>query len=314
MHPLLANKTARRLFDNQTTRALQMAMANDDYHRDRISPINRNLAGFRWLIASNRGLFAVDTTGYKRVMRGWFFGLCRNDDNLFIFENCGLWKRSEFLGRILRFDLRSGLLANGKVIVKELDNQCHQIRILNGLLCVVDTGNQRIRRFTLDGEHVDDPAPFPIAPLSDRSGAYRHINSIAKVGDRIGIMCHNGGSDIERKSAVAWLDENWRVIEETEIDGHNCHDIALDPDGSVWHSASKEGAILSGDGRRIEVADERMTRGLAVSESHIAIGLVILAPRDQRRSKGGEAVILDRSSGERVLVKLPSSPTDIVAL
>ena len=100
-------------------------------------------------------------------------------------------------------------------------------------------------------------------------------------------MCHNGGSDIERKSAVAWLDENWRVIEETEIDGHNCHDIALDPDGSVWHSASKEGAILSGDGRRIEVADERMTRGLAVSESHIAIGLVILAPRDQRRSKGG---------------------------
>lgn len=301
-------------FDRNKEKSIRMAIARDDYRYDRIAAIDGDLTGFRWLVATSRGLFAVDTGGYKQVMHGWYFGLVRNARYLFIFQNCGMWNRDERLGRILRIRLEAQALGSAEVIVKDLDPQCHQIRLIDDVLCVVDTANQCIRRFTTQGEPVDDITPFPVSDQPPGSSRYRHINSIARVGDRIGIMCHNGATDTVRKSAVAWLDEAWRLIQEVEIDGHDCHDIVLDHDGSIWHSASKEGCIISNDGRRIEIAQGLMTRGLALSASHIVVGLITPAPRSQRREKGGEVYIFDRNVNKATLVWMPAPPSDVALL
>lgn len=301
-------------WEGSTEKAIRMAMARDDYVRDRIALIDGNLTGFRWLVASNNGLFAADLAGHKRIMHGWFFGLARSAEHLFLFQNCGMWNRGEPLGRILRIGIQDVTLGGAEVVIKALDPQCHQIRLIDEVLCVVDTANQCIRRYSVDGEPIDTIAPFPNLSGPDTPGHYRHINSIARVGDGIAIMCHNCGSDTSRKSAVAWLDSEWTLVREEEIDGHDCHDIAIDHDGSVWHSASKEGAIVSNVGHRIEIASGRMTRGLVLSPDAIAVGSIVVAPRSQRRQSGGEIVIVDRRSGQRTHVRLPASPCDIIAI
>lgn len=301
-------------FEKTTEKAIRMAMARDDYCRDRIAPIDGNLKGFRWLVATSSGLFAVDVSGFKQIMRGWFFGLVRDADHIFLFQNCGMWNRSERLGRILRIALNAQTLRGAEVLVKELDPQCHQIRMIDNSLCVVDTANQSIRRFTVKGDPIDVIAPFPADDDQRGSSHYRHINSIAKIGNRIAVLCHNCGSDTLRKSAVAWLDGDWQLMCEEEIDGHDCHDIVLDHDGSIWHSASKEGSIISNDGRRVEIDRDRMTRGLVLSPSHIVVGLVRRAPRSQRQGSGGDVVIIDRETNGRATISLPGPPCDTAAL
>jgi hypothetical protein len=291
-----------------------MAMARDDYRQNRIAWIDRDLTGFRWLVSSSRGLYAVDTGGYKPILHGWYFGLARDADHLFIFQNCGMWERSAPLGRIVRIEIKDRSLGNADVLVKDLDTQCHQIRLIDDALCVVDTANQRIRRFTKSGDPIDDIAPFAADSPDADASRYRHINSIARIGDRIAVMCHNGASDVDRKSAIAWLDNDWRLLSEDEIDGHHCHDFAVDQDGSVWSCASREGAIISNDRRRIEIASGRMTRGLVVSAEHIVVGLVTLAPRSERRNTSGDISILDRPTGQVVTTWIPGPPSDITAV
>lgn len=291
-----------------------MAMARDDYRQNRIAWIDRDLTGFRWLVSSSRGLYAVDTGGYKPILHGWYFGLARDADHLFIFQNCGMWERSAPLGRIVRFEIKDRSLGSADVLVKDLDTQCHQIRLVDDALCVVDTANQRIRRFTKSGDPIDVIQPFAADGPDTDTSRYRHINSIAKIGDRIAVMCHNGASDVDRKSAIAWLDNDWRLLSEDEIDGHHCHDFAVDEDGSVWSCASREGAIVSNDGRRIEIASGRMTRGLALSAKHIVVGMVPLAPRSERRNTSGDICILDRPTGQVVTTWIPGPPSDIVAV
>lgn len=291
-----------------------MAMARDDYRHDRIAWIDRDLTGFRWLVSSSRGLYAVDTGGYKPILHGWYFGLTRDADHLFIFQNCGMWERSAPLGRIVRIEIKDRSLGKADVLVKDLDTQCHQIRLIDDALCVVDTANQRIRRFTKSGDPIDDIAPFAADSPDADASRYRHINSIARIGDRIAVMCHNGASDVDRKSAIAWLDSNWRLLSEDEIDGHHCHDFAVDQDGSVWSSASQEGAIISNDGRTMVLASDRMTRGLLFSAEHIIAGLVTPAPRSERHGLGGEIIVIDRVTGDSATIEIAGPPSDLVAV
>lgn len=310
--------------------ALREAMARDAYARDEVRIADPDLAGQTWLVASHRGLFAIALGGgagdgpgdgdtaagvsVKTVLYGWFFGLCRHRDALYLFENCGHRDRTVPMGRIVRFDLAGDRLGTPKVIVTGLHTNCHQIAVVDGLLCVLDTANQAILRFTLDGHAVDAQRPFAAAPPHDTSGAYLHINAIAAVGDRTAIMLHNGKAIPEKTSELAWLDRDWRVIARQPLPGHSCHDIVADERGMLWHCDSMAGDIIAADGTRAHVTDTLMTRGLAITPDAIIVGMSSFGPRHLRSKLHGGVVILDRALEPRTTMILGGSPTDIIAL
>ena len=302
------------IFALDTRRAIRTAMVHNSYATDAVRLVDPDVSSYDWLVATHKGLFAVNVDGAKIVAFGWFFGVCRHLDALYLFENCALRDRSLAHGRVIRMTMANGLLSDPIVLAKGLDANCHQIRIINGLLCVVDTANQAILRYQLDGAFVDAKTPFPVTPPTDRSGAHFHINSIAQIGDDIAIMLHNGKALPEQCSELAWLDKDWSLRERVPLEGHCCHDIVEDETGGLWHSASKTGELMSSNGHRVKIDHDRMTRGIALSPNAIIVGVSSFGPRQNRDALPGAVVILDRALNQLAKIELGGPPADIVAI
>lgn len=301
-------------FTLDTRRAIRMAMVRDSYDNDRVRIVDPDLSERDWLVATHKGLFAVSLSGARLVAHGWFFGICLHGQNLFLFENCAQRNRTLALGRIVRMTIVARKLADPLVLTKGLHANCHQIAVIDGLLCVVDTANQAILRFKLDGTPVDIKTPFLVSPPNDRSGAHLHINSIAQIGDRIVAMLHNGKALPEKCSELAWLDADWNLCERVPLAGHHCHDIVEDETGVLWHSASMTGELLSSAGCRVKIDADRMTRGLALTADTMIVGVSSFGPRQNRDALPGAVVVLDRMFNRLAEIELGGPPADIVAI
>ncbi|MFM5949987.1 MAG: hypothetical protein ACKOPM_12310 [Novosphingobium sp.] len=295
-------------------RAIRSALARKAYAEGEVRIADPDLTGRDWLVASPRGVFAIGGGAARIAIHGWFFGICRGGDALYLFENCGLRDRRSALGRLLKLRIAGGRLVEPKVLAKGLDANCHQVRVIDGLVCLVDTANQAVLRFDTEGRLVDRRQLFPSADIQDTSGAYLHINSIARIGGRLAVLLHNGKVNPPRPSEIAWLDEDWRVAERMQLQGHACHDLATDPAGQTWYCASMSGEIASLDGRRATVDAERMARGIAFSGDHIAVGVSIFGPREARDGLRGALVILGPDLIPCERIELDGPPTDLVAL
>ena len=301
-------------FDDDARRAIRQALALRSYTAGTVRLVDADVTGWQFLVASHNGLFAVAPGKWKRLAHGWFFGICRDQDALYLFENCGRQDRNGQHGRLVRVRITEGRLVEPEVLVTGLDGNCHQVRVIDDLICVVDTANQQILRFDRDGAMIDRQTPFPPAPAEDRSGAYLHINALARIDGRLAVMLHNGKALPPKPSELAWLDDDWRVIQRIALPGYRCHDIVADPDGVVWHSASMSGEIAASDGRRAKVCDDLMTRGIAFGSDRIAVGLTVFSERQQRDGLRGRLAMLDRDLNLLETLELPGSPTDIAVL
>lgn len=293
--------------------AIRAALARERYERAEFRIVDSDISGYSWLVASHRGLFAVSAKHAKTIAHGWFFGICRHRDDIYLFENCG--ERSpDRLGRIIGLQIVEGHLAGSRVVAAGLHNNCHQLTMIDERLCLLDTAGQAIIRFDIDGTVVDVQRPFAPAEPTSSKGDYLHINSIAQIGGRIAIMLHNGKVRPEKQSELAWLDEHWRVQEREPVPGYSCHDIVEDEHGIRWHCASMSGEIVGSDGRRIKISDDLMTRGLAITPEAVIVGVSTFGPRHVRETLNGGVVILDRNFRRRSEIQLPAGPADIVPL
>jgi hypothetical protein len=301
-------------FDPDRLRAIRSALARKAYEANDVRIADPNLAGCDWLVASPRGVFAVGEGDARLAIHGWFFGICRHGDALYLFENCGLRDRWSALGRLLKLRIEGGRLSEPQVLAKGLDANCHQVRVIGDLVCLVDTANQAVLRFDPAGRLIGNSQLFPKADIQDTSGAYLHINSIARIGGRLAVMLHNGKAKPVRHSEIAWLDEDWRVAERVPLNGHACHDLATDPAGRTWYCASMSGEIASLDGLRVTVDPGRMTRGVAFSADRMAVGISTFGLREARDGLRGALVVLDRDLVPIERIELDGPPTDVVAL
>lgn len=302
------------IFDTDARRSIRMALARDAFNRNLVRIADPDVSGFDWLVATHRGAYAISDGDVRTAINGWFFGICRHEDRFYLFENCGLRDRASRLGRIIRIDVVDGQLVNPAVLVTGLDANCHQVRVIDGLICVVDTANQAIRRYTLSGNLVDIKRPFAAAPSTDRTGIYLHLNGIAKIGSRIALMRNNSKALPEKESELAWLDSDWRPIAIVPLDGHWCHDIVEDESGNIWHCGSKAGDILISDGRKFHVTDDLLTRALQVSKNRIIVGTSAFGERRTRDRLPGTVVIFDRAFNRISELQLNGPPTDIAPL
>ncbi len=295
-----------------TPRDLRGVLARSSYDNAEIRIADANLIGFDWLVSSSKGLFALSSSGHKTIIYGWFFGLCLHDGRLYLYENCGHRDRDTPRGRLIMLRLIDNRLTDPQVIATGLDCHCHQLVVIDGCLCLVDTANQAILRFDLEGNPIDVRSPFPPFTYDEPLFGYHHINAVASIGERIAVMLHNGRLNVP--SALAWLDRDWRWVETRPLPGTHCHDIVQDEHDVLWHSDSMAGDIFSSDGRRVHISDDLMTRGIAMTSDHVVVGVSTFGPRHVRDTLQGFAVIFDRSFDRCVKVSLPGSPADIIAV
>lgn len=288
-------------------RSIRAALADRAYAADQVRICNPDLRGFECLAASRNGLFAVGPGGARRVAYGFFFGVRRHGDALFVFESCGVPSARSDKGRIVRLTLEDDVIADAAVIAKGLDSQCHQLAVLDSRICLVDTANQAIRRFTLDGTPVDVRHPFA------ESGQYHHVNSIARVRGQVAILLHNGTSEPRRPSELAWLDADWQVARRETLASHCCHDILEDAQGVLWHCGSMDGALLRSVGPPVRVSD-RMTRGLALGWRGLIVGTSLFGTRAVRADLPGSVIFFDSALRKTDEIELPAAPTDLIAL
>ncbi|BGE84887.1 hypothetical protein Ms3S1_13230 [Methylosinus sp. 3S-1] len=292
---------------------MRHALARAAYGRREIRVADPVVAGHDCLISTRLGLFAGRREGVKRLLWGYFFGVARHEDAIYLFEACDDPAGSSDMGRILRFHLHDGRLSDFVVLAEGLHNQCHQIAVIDDLLCVVDTARQSIVRLRLDGGLHDIRQPIEVGPRPGGGGAYRHINSIAEVGERIALMLHNGPVLPEEPSELAWLDRDFNLLSRQPLPGRHCHDILPLPDGSIWHCGSFAGEIIDANGARIKIS-ERMTRGLIAVPGGFIVGASLFGPRSDRDILSGSIIYLDRSFRRLVEAPCPGAPTDLLAL
>jgi hypothetical protein len=302
------------VFDKDIRRAIRISLARESYAQGTVRIACGDLHGFWWLVTTHRGLFAASPDGIELVSHGWYFGIDRHENHIYLYENCGLRDRAANMGRIIRFEWDGRQLSDPRVLVTGLDGNAHQLKVIDGLLCLVDTANQRIQRFTLDGELVDCRTPLPVAPPTDTSGAYHHINCLAEVDGRIALMLHNGKAPSPRKSELVWLDRDWKVTARQVIDGYMCHDIVADGQGTLWHSASANGEVINDKGERLKLSESLMTRALAFCQNHLLVGLSSFGERQIRDGLAGEVVMIDGGGSQVARFDLPAGPADVVTL
>jgi hypothetical protein len=269
------------------------------------------VAGHDCLIATRLGLFAGRRDGVKQVLWGLFFGITRHEGAIYLFEACDRPAGSSDMGRILRFQVREGRLTDFAILAEGLHNQCHQIAVIDGLLCVVDTRRQSIVRLRLDGSPFDIRQPIEVGPRP--CGGYRHINSIASVGERVALMLHNGPVVPEEPSELAWLDRDFNLISRQPLPGRKCHDILRMADGTIWHCGSSVGEIINASGERIKIS-EHMTRGLIAVPGGFIVGASLFRPRSDREIVSGSIIYLDHFFRRLAEVECPGAPTDLLAL
>jgi hypothetical protein len=292
-------------------RKLRRALAREAYRRREVRVADPVVAGHDCLIATRLGLFAGRRDRVKQVLWGFFFGITRHEGAIYLFEACDHPAGSSDMGRILRFRLREGRLTDFAVLAEGLHNQCHQIAVINGLLCVVDTSRQSIVRLRLDGSPFDIRQPIESGPRP--GGGYRHINSIASVGERVALMLHNGPVVPDENSELAWMDRDFNLISRQPLPGRHCHDILARSDGTIWHSGSFAGEIINASGARIKIS-ERMTRGLIAVPGGFIVGASFFGPRSDRDILSGSIIYLDQSFQRLLEVDCPGAPTDLLAL
>ena len=292
-------------------RRLRRALSRAAYRERRIRIASDDWRGFDCLVASRAGLFGVSRARVVPLLWGMFFGSAAHEGQVYLFEACDRPSGRSMMGRILRLRLAEGRVVDAGILVEGLDNQCHQIAMIGDLLHVVDTAAQCIRRFDADGRPKE-----PLYPLAGLAAPldYRHINSVAAIGDRIMLVLHNGaGPGIARPSERAVLDAGGRIAALHAIAGFGCHDIWCDAGGAVWHCGSMAGELVRADGYRVRVS-ERMTRGVARCGGQLLVGTSLFGERGTREALGGSLLYLDDDLNCLAEVELPGAPTTVLAL
>src|SRR4051794_33113947 len=182
------------------------ALAHAAYDARTIRLVPNDLTGMSHLVASRRGLFAVNEAGHVRIAHGSFFGLTLRGDSIFAFEACDLAGLPTRRGRILRLDRMGNRIGGARVLADGLDNGCHQIDFIDGHLTVLDTQNQRVLRFGAGETRYETLYPLPRMEKRAWSRGYAHVNSLLQVEGGTLLLLHNGFAYTGKPSEVMLVD------------------------------------------------------------------------------------------------------------
>ena len=311
--PLMQNGEMDAAHAEIEPRHLRIARGYEAYKADVVRLANRNLAGYKHIVATRRGVFAVAQTGFLLIAHGFFFGITFRDGNIYLFEACDQPPGPTIQGRIIALTRRGEEITEARVVASGLDNGCHQIDFIDDRLHVLDTYNQKIIRFTKDLTEREVLAPLPLCTngrWSSEDLEYRHVNSLLSIEDRIFLLLHNSSRKTGRSSELAVYSKEWQPMDLWTLKGKDCHSLAVLEDGSLLVCGSGDGDLISADGFRVHLAIA-MTRGLSVGRDSIVVGVSPFVAGEHRSESRGSLMFLDRSFNKLSTLKIPGAPTEV---
>ena len=272
---------------------IRMALAAQAHDANVVRLKHRDLRNFDHIVASRHGLYAVRPNESRLIAYGQFYGITVDRNAIYVFEACGQPRKRTSLGRIVRLRHNDGQIDSAEVIVRGIDNGCHQIDMIDGRLYVTDTYNQRVLRMTCEGGEVESLYPLPLPDPVTNDG-YAHVNSVLAMGDAFYLLKHNNGALRGIDSEIAVFDRQWKLVDTVALEGRACHNLAMLEDGSLISCGSLTGELIIPGRPSIKVCD-RMTRGLSISADQVVVGGSALLARDMRDQSQGEVYFLDRA-------------------
>jgi hypothetical protein len=290
-------------------RSIEHAVNEADYSEDRIRLTDRDLSGYSHVVASRLGLFVANAVSWKRIANGSFFGITVNNNDIYCFQSCGRLRATENRGRIVKFSVQHERIETVDVLLRGLDDGCHQIDFIGEDLFIVDCYNGEILEAQRATRITSTLRPLGKLARQDAMSRY-HINSLTGHPDgTIWLLLHNNHHDA---SEIAVMSRTGALLRRVTLNACAAHNIVLTGDDLEYLICdSARGKVVSGSG--IVVADGMMmTRGLALDDAICVIGESAIAPRERRRYASGKIHFFERRNWKLIsTLALPGAPTDI---
>jgi len=279
-----------------------------EYSLNRPTYVARDIGGYTHLVGSREGLFVVNESSHKRVLRGHFFGVSIKEGAAYCFQSCG-WNYVGSRGRVIKLTMRDQRIESFEVVLKGLDDGCHQIDFIDGSLMIVDCYNGRLLQ-QVSGEAFCTEH-YPLGRVSrDTAMNDYHINSISGRPDgTIWVLLHNSN---RRPSEVLVLDQHFVAIRRFPVDAGSAHNIVFTNEASEYLIAdSRGGRVITATGVVVDQA-LMMPRGISLDDTTCVIGDSFFATRPFRKYVPGRVHFFDRGSWSlKASISLPAAPTDI---
>jgi hypothetical protein len=244
----------------------------------------------RLFAATASGLVYFDGNGFRRLLKGFFFGLTAHDGRWYAFR-----KVSEISGQLVSFRFEAEVVDDLKAEKHALSPGMHQIDAFRGRLWALDTANNRllIYRFTR-GSLGRAQAVYPAgrAPRGRTDPNYVHMNSVFCAGGGVHLVYHNHTKITGRASQIAVLDDRLDVERVIDTPAGCAHNLALWQESLVFCD-SLAGSLVVGDGA-IALGD--FTRGLALVDGQAIVGGSRFAHGEDRVHGSGRLFVCDLAS------------------
>lgn len=278
------------------------------YTFNQVALAETKLHGYSHLVASREGIFAVTCHRYTLLVKGKFYGLTiATNGDVYCFEACGSGNQNR--GRIIRLVVVNYYIVRVEIVIKGLDDGCHQIDFVGQTLLIVDCYNARILALVpgLSGFK----AYHPLGCLS-RSIArdFHHMNSLAAKSDgTIWLLLHNS---LKSVSEVVVLGEAFEVIQRFPIPAACAHNIVFTHDSYQYLIAdSYGGRIISAKGVVINL-NSMLTRGVSLDADTCVVGESSFSTRALRSHSHGRVRFFNRHTWSIIAtLELPAAPTEV---
>jgi hypothetical protein len=254
----------------------------------------------RFFIGTGDGLLLYDKGNLIRLLDGYYYGISKFRSKWYAF------RKIRSTGQLITFTLKDNSVADIEPILFGLSHDVHQIDICRNRLFLMDTGKNRVIRFTLNEQgHIYNRSKYfyPSGKIDYSQKVnnfqkgdnippnYAHMNSIFIDKGIVYLMYHSNTSKTGRKSQVAVTNlrfDNVRLLSTNFSEGHNI----LNLDGKMYCCGSREGWLVC-DGKPVLKVNS-FTRGLAANETFIIVGGSEFGSRHERNGTKGFVYILDR--------------------
>jgi hypothetical protein len=287
------------------------------YATNHVDIVDRCVNGYTHLMASRQGIFAVNRTSYKQLIRGRFFGLTIKDGDAYCFQACGKFpdlhappaRANQPKGRVLRIRIERNRITDVTVIVRGLDDGCHQIEFVGDDLFIVDCCNGALLK--LSPNSTECKAYYPLGRFSRLiAGETYHMNSVAgHVDGSIWLLLHKCN---KAPSEIVVLNKNLEIARRFEVDAGSAHNIVFTNDELEYLVAdSFGGRIVSAAGPVVDGLST-MPRGISLDDTTCVFGESFFETRLFRQYVPGRIHFADRQSWKiRSTLDVPAAPTEI---
>ena len=251
------------------------------YRLDRVARARGDLAGFPYLVATKRGLFAAGPDQYRLIAPGHYYGVSFRDGGIYCFEKLA------GRGRVVRYRREGNRIGEGRVVIRDLSEGCHQIDWAGDFLYVTDTYNNRVLKFDGAYRQVAEFYPLGRCERGRASDNYAHINSVVFFAGYAFLVCHNETAKTGRASQVLRCSPDFEVLQTYERCGASAHNIVLLPDRSALVCDSGGAQVIDLHGA-VRAKVDLFTRGLSVNATEVVVGGSELADRGSRERVRGK--------------------------